>query len=384
MSFDIKKAFSAADKSEKDFIDFWRDLCMIESPTNYKEGVDRAVDYVKSKALQKGFDVKEQIESISGSPICITMNKDAKGVPIAFSGHIDTVHPVGSFGEDIVRFDEENIYGPGVFDCKGGIVAAFYAMSALSEAGFDERPIKLIIQTDEETSSVGSEKRTIDFMYESAKDCCGFINLEPHSPGCSTLTRKGIISCRVKVTGKAAHASYCFAGASAIKEAAHKIIELEKTQDPEGITISCGIISGGTAKNTVAEECTFTVDIRFSNPDEQRRAVEMLENIVNKSYIEGTSSVISEKNIRCAMEPNERNIKLLSSVNRAFELAGLPLVEASKSNGGSDAADITAKGLPCVDSLGVSGGGIHSIEEYAELSSLKEACRRVIAAAVYI
>ncbi len=379
MNFDIKNAFVSADKSEEKFIDFWRSLCLIESPTHFKAGVDKAVEFIKNEALKIGFDVKEQKEKISGSPICITMNKDAKGKPIAFSGHIDTVHPVGAFGSEIVRVDNENIYGPGVFDCKGGVVAAFYAMTALADSGFSERPIKLIIQTDEETSSLGSNKRTVDFMYESAKNCCAFINLEPHTPGDATLIRKGIISCTVKVTGIAAHASYCFAGVSAIKEAAHKIIELEKLQDENGITFSCGMISGGTSKNTVAEECNFTVDIRFTNNEERVRAANILERVVKTSYLSGSNAEIVKKIERCAMEENEQNKKLLASINSAFSSAGLPLVKASKSNGGSDASDITSRGLPCIDSLGVSGGGIHSKDEFARLTSLKEACYRVIA-----
>ena len=74
------------------------------------------------------------------------MNPDAKGKPVCLSGHMDTVHPVGSFGNPPVTFDDKNIYGPGVIDCKGGITASFMAMDALERCGFKRRPIKLILQ----------------------------------------------------------------------------------------------------------------------------------------------------------------------------------------------------------------------------------------------
>ena len=41
----------------------------------------------------------------------------------------------------------------------------------------------------------------------------------------------------------------------------------------------------------------------------------------------------------------------------------------------------TVFGIPCIDSLGVEGGGIHSIHEYGELASLGEAARRIAAVA---
>ena len=50
--------------------------------------------------------------------VTITMNADVDAAPIAFSGHMDTVYAVGSFGTPAVKMDRENdkIYGPGVTD----------------------------------------------------------------------------------------------------------------------------------------------------------------------------------------------------------------------------------------------------------------------------
>ena len=36
------KLFKRIDEPEKEYIDFWIDTAAIESPTEYKEGVDRA------------------------------------------------------------------------------------------------------------------------------------------------------------------------------------------------------------------------------------------------------------------------------------------------------------------------------------------------------
>lgn len=49
-----------------------------------------------------------------------------------------------------------------------------------------------------------------------------------------------------------------------------------------------------------------------------------------------------------------------------------------------DAADFTAYGIPCLDSLGICGGGIHDRSEWCHLSSLAEIAKRLAASAMYI
>ena len=126
-----EKLFQIIESLNDEYIKFLTDICTIESPTDHKEGVDRVGEYISYKANQKGWVVERQNQEISGDVVCITMNPHAKGAPVCFSGHMDTVHPIGSFGETPVRFDHEKIYGPGVVDCKGGIAASFMAMDAL-------------------------------------------------------------------------------------------------------------------------------------------------------------------------------------------------------------------------------------------------------------
>jgi len=84
------------------------------------------------------------------------------------------------------------------------------------------------------------------------------------------------------------------------------------------------------------------------------------------------------------MELSQKNISLLDGMNRIFEKVGLPVLKASKRTGGSDAADITAYGIPCVDSLGVRGGNIHTENEFAYLDSLIESAKRIVAVTVGI
>lgn len=377
------KLFDVIDSINDEFIDFWIKVSNIESPTDYKQGVDEACECFIEIAQKMGWDIEVLENEFSGNAVCITMNGQSTETPICLSGHLDTVHSVGSFGTPAVKIEGDKLYGPGVMDCKGGTVAALEAMAALEKIGFDKRPVKLLLQTDEEVNSMQSNKETINFICEKAKDAVAFLNCESIKGNTAVLWRKGISRYKIEVSGKAIHASRCAeGGASAILEAANKIIELEKFKDNDGLTSNCGLISGGTNANTVADRCEFVVEYRFVDNEQFELAEQKTYEIAQKCTISGTSATVKRIGLRPAMEKCERNFALLEKINKIYIENGLPELTARGSLGGSDAADTTSKGISTIDSIGVAGDFIHTPNEFAYVSSLKEAAKR-IAAVIY-
>ena len=379
----MKKIFETIDSLYDEYVKLWVDICSIESPTAYKEGVDAVGKFCADFAEARGWKVEYFRHNVSGDVVCITMNPDAKGSQISLSSHMDTVHPVGCFGSPAVRIEGDKIYGPGVCDCKGGIVVALMAMDALDKCGFKDRPVQLLLQSDEEGGSKGSNKATIQYMCEKAKDSVAFINLEGYSVGKAIVTRKGIITFNFKIKGVEAHSSKCATeGANAIAEAAHKIIELEKIKDEKGLTCNCGVISGGTVPNTVAGYCEFKANVRFATAEQLEWIKEHVKKVADTVYVEGCSCEVEQFGFRVAMEYCERNIELLEKINQVFDKVGLSRLEAAGGMGGSDAADVTVFGIPCIDDLGAIGGLIHNTGEYAYLNTLYDTPKR-LAAIVY-
>lgn len=377
--------FETIDELYEQYLSFWEDVCNIESPTDYKKGVDAVGEYFIAHAKKHGWAVEVMEQPVSGNVVCITLNPDAKAAPISFSAHLDTVHPVGSFGTPAVRRDAEKLYGPGVTDCKGGAVAAFLAMDALERAGFVSRPVQLLLQTDEEKGSFPSQKATIRYICEKAKDSVAFLNLEGHTEGEACLVRKGIVTFTFKITGQEAHSSNCAKkGANAIADAAYKILELEKIKNDEGLTCNCGVISGGTVPNTVAGWCSFKANVRFATMEQYKWICDYTQKLAATEHVKGCTCKVFQSSYRDMMEDCERNRALLTAANRIFEQTGLPILQASKRKGGSDAADVTVFGIPCMDSLGVQGGKIHSPDEFALLKSLCTSAKRLAAIAAYI
>lgn len=382
VKMDIKRVFSEIDALREEYTSVWEEACSIESPTAYKEGVDAVGNYFAERARARGWEVEVFEHAISGNVVCITMNPNAKGGLICLSGHMDTVFPVGSFGSPAVKIEGEKIYGPGVTDCKGGIVAGFLAMDALRRCGFDARPVRLLLQSDEEVGSNPSQKQTIGYICQQAKDAVAFLNLEGHSYPSSQvcIQRKGIATFTFAVTGVEAHSSNCATnGANAIAEAAHKIIELEKLKDKDGLTCNCGVISGGTVVNTVPGYCEFKANVRFATQEQLEWVKEHMQRVADTVFVKGCTTEVTLSGYRVAMERVERNLALVEKINRIFAANGLSELAPAKRKGGSDAADVTAAGIPCVDSIGVGGGSIHSPDEYAYLASLAESAKRIAA-----
>lgn len=374
----IKKIDDLTDK----YIKVWEDVCNIESPTRFKEGVDKVGAYFARLAEKQGFEIEYLKQEVSGDVVCITMNPESELQPVVISGHTDTVHPVGMFGSPAVHKDNDKIYGPGIIDCKGGIVAGFLAMHALKEYGFTKRPVRLILQTDEETGSKGSNGETIQYMCEKSKDAVVFLNVEPYYSGKATLSRKGIVSYRFDIEGKEGHSSRCVTeGANAVVDAAYKIIELDKIKEDDGITCNCAIVSGGTVVNTIPGKCSFSVNFRYVTQEQ----FEWIEKYVNElaaiQHVKGCKCTVHNLDGRPAMELKEANIKVLEKINNIFEENNMQTLKAAKMRGGSDAAYITQCGIPCIDSLGTEGGSSHSINEFANITSLSEAAKRIAAIA---
>ena len=376
--------FTTVDELTDEYLQIWEDVCNIESPTAYKEGVDAVGQFFAEMAQKKGWKVEFCRQKVSGDVVCITLNPDVDAAPIALSGHMDTVHPVGSFGTPAVRRDEVNMYGPGTTDCKGGCVQGFFVLDVLQRCGYRKRPVKLLLQSDEEVGSRTSNKETIKWICQQAKDAVAFFNLEDSYPGKAGISRKGIARYQFSVTGKAAHSCACFNGANAITQAAHMIIELEKLKDAKTITCNCGVINGGSTPNSVPDKCTFLADIRYRNNEQLEEINRILETVSKTEYVPGCSSSYEQISYRVSMPIVQRNLDLLEQINRILADVGMDTLEPVNLGGGSDAADVTAAGIPCLDGMGPQGGGVHSLKEFAVLSSLAEATKQLATIVYYL
>ena len=364
---DMDRLFKECERLNEKYISFLIDICNISSKSDDKAGVDAVCEYCASFAREMGYAVKVEKINGSGNVMSATLNPDAEGEPVCMSAHMDTVHPEGLFG---VRREGDTLIGPGVYDCKGGIAVGFLVMEALKNCGYVSSPVKMILQSDEEVQSLPSDLKTIEFMCAEAKGARAFFNLEGRIEGKITTSRKGILRYKYDITGIPVHAGTYFGGASAVKEAAHKILAIEGKSRVGGITYNCGIIKGGTVMNTVPQSCTVGMDIRIRTETDIKEAEENLFAVGNTVFVEGTSTVTTKVSSRPPMERTDKNIKLFNDILSACRKYGLGEFEENSVTGGSDAAYTTIAGIPSVDDLGPLGGDYHTTNEWIDINSI--------------
>lgn len=365
MGFDFEKL-------KLKYVDFLESICLIETPTANKERIDKMVDFIEGFAENEGYLVKRIPFEKAGDCLLITLEGDNSKSPALLMAHMDTVHPVGLFGEgDFIKIKDDIIYGPGVQDCKGGIATALYCLERLKHEE-NLRPVKLLLTSDEEVSAAFSGKEGVDLIKNTAKDCCAVLNLEAGGKQTVTVCRKGILKMQVEVSGIAAHAGNAyFDGASAIKDAAHAILEIESLSENGGITYNCGVISGGTTINTVPASCVFKLDIRISTIDEMNFAEQKIHEICAKSAVLGTTRKATVLTKRPPMEKTSKNLELLELWNACAKRVGAGEFKGATKGGGSDAAYSTMLGVPTLCSCAMEGFDAHAITEHADLSTFK-------------
>lgn len=367
----MEKLYALIEELSPAYVQFWKEICEIETPSHDKAALDTLVDKLEAFALEKGFGVYREAFEKAGDCLRIDLTGDESKQPIVLMAHMDTVHEKGAFGPNPVTLKDGILYGPGVNDCKNGITMAMLVLQALKESGVSHPPVRVLFTSDEEISASLSGKQGLAFFETNAKGAKAVLNCESGADGVAVIGRKGIGHVTLEITGKAAHAGVCyFDGASAIREAAHKILAIEALSQPNGNTFNCGIISGGTKTNIVPEHCTVQVDIRAMEEKKMEEAIEQVREIAAHAYVKGTSCQVHVGAIRPPMEANAANRELLERINVLAVELGMKPLEGKVSGGGSDAAYTTRMGIPTVCSIGPCGWDVHTIHERSDVSTL--------------
>ena len=243
-----------------------REFVECESPSDDPAAVNRFVDLlaetIRDIARVKTYDGGKSRGRHLRCEFLLPGTK--KSGQILALGHSDTVWPMGTLSSMPFKQARGRLWGPGVFDMKAGLVFFIFAMRALREQDIPvTRKVILQVNADEEVGSASSRPLT----EEAARASAAVLVLEPSQglDGKLKTARKGVGDYTVTVRGRAAHAGLDFLnGASAIIEMAKQVQKIAGfTRLNRGITVSPGVIRGGTRSNVIwADECWVEVDVR--------------------------------------------------------------------------------------------------------------------------
>jgi glutamate carboxypeptidase len=341
----------------------------IESPTSNVVAVNRMIDRVQADLA--GLPVtSERTPGRDGRADILTVRAGAAAQPgILVMSHIDTVHPIGTVsGPLCFRRDGDKLYGPGIYDMKGGAYLAFAAFRDVVRAGSARLPISYLFTPDEEVGSPTSR----DAIETEARRARYVLVTEPARDGGKVVTaRKGVGRFEITATGVPAHSgSRHQDGRSAIKEMARQVLAIESMTDyARGITTTVGMINGGTAPNVIPQHCSITADLRVRDAESGREFEAKILGL--KAFDKDVKLKVTGGMNR---PPFEKSVAIEALLKHAQQVArgiGFDLADTDMTGGGSDGNFTAALGVATLDGLGIDGDGAHTEWEHALISSIE-------------
>ena len=343
-----------------------------ESPTWDAAAVRRMMDLAACDLAAIGATV-ETIPGTQGfgTSIRASFPHPDQGKPgILVSGHMDTVHPVGTLDALPFRCEDGLAYGPGIMDMKGGNYVFLEAMRQIRKAGLTTPlPVTFLFTPDEEVGTPA----TRGLIENAARGQRAVLVPEPASAdGGAVIGRYAIARFDLLTQGRPSHAGWALKdGRSAIAAMAKRILQIE-AMTTDDCTFSVGVIHAGQWVNCVSSSCRAEVLSMAKTQEDLDNGVAAL--LALQGQEDGVEFIVTRGVTRPVWEPQPGTMALYDLARQLSAQIGFDLA-AGSAGGGSDGNFTGAMGVPTLDSIGVRGKGLHTLSEHIEIASLPERAR---------
>lgn len=343
-----------------------------ESPTWDAAAVSRMMDLAARDLSAIGAHV-ETIPATGGfgTSIRATFPHADQGKPgILVSGHMDTVHPIGTLEKLPFRVEGDLAWGPGIMDMKAGNYVFLEAMRQIQRAGLTTPlPVTFLFTPDEEVGTPA----TRGLIEDAARGQRAVLVPEPARPDGGAVTgRYAIARFDLLTEGRPSHAGWALKdGRSAIAAMARRILQIE-AMTTEDCTFSVGVIHAGQWVNCVSSTCRAEVLSMAKTQEDLDRGIAAM--LALQGCENGVDFTVTRGVTRPVWEPQPGTMALYDLARGLSAQIGFDLSAAS-AGGGSDGNFTGAMGVPTLDSIGVRGRGLHTLDEHIEISSLRERAR---------
>jgi putative selenium metabolism hydrolase len=223
-----------------------------------------------------------------------------EGPKLLYNGHMDVVD-VG----DLTRWSyppydgvikDGVLYGRGACDMKGGLAAMVYAVGALVGAGVPLAGDLYMVGVVQEEPCEGL---AMQVLVEEGGIRPDYVILGEPSGLQVRVGHRGRVEMRVRVRGRAAHASSPSLGSNAIHNAARLIFGIELLAPRlandaflgQGTVAVTEIESQAASRNALPDCCTFYLDRRLTLGETELKAVAEIQNIISTEEVDAQVSV---------------------------------------------------------------------------------------------
>ncbi|MFT4727542.1 MAG: glutamate carboxypeptidase [Granulosicoccus sp.] len=342
-----------------------------ESPTYDTAAVNRMVDLVSHELVAMGASI-ERIPGTLGlaDSVRARFPHPKAGEPgILLSGHLDTVHPIGTLQQLPFRREGNHCWGPGIQDMKGGNYMSLEAIRQLQAARIQTPlPITVLFTPDEEIGTPACR----DIIEATAAQNRYVLVPEPATKERGVVWgRYAIARFNLETIGTPVHAGVDpRLGVSAVREMAKRIIQIEDMSSDD-CTYSVSVVRGGQWVNCVASSCQAQALSMAKRQSDLDVGVKALLDLNTGSSDDKLEFKVTRGVTRPVWEPDNATKALYEHAQSLSKELGNEL-PVRMEGGGSDGNFTGAMGIATLDSLGVQGAGLHTLNEHIEVNSLVE------------
>jgi acetylornithine deacetylase len=313
-----------------------------------------------------------------------TLTGRAPGPSLMLCGHIDTVGVAGMRAPFAPEVRDGRLYGRGAQDMKSGVAAMVDAVRAVAAGGgLAAGSLVVACVVDEEHSSIGADALVTRWRADAG------IVTEPTDLDVA-VCHKGFAWSEVVTTGRAAHGSRPADGIDAIVHMGRVLTALgdldrRLQSGPRharlgAASLHASTIGGGRELSSYPDRCVLQVERRTIPGEPETVLAGELEGILARlSAADPTFAATTTAMFARPPYEIDASHPLPAVLGDAARAAGCRAATIGMSFW-TDAAVLAGAGIPSV-LFGPTGAGLHSVEEWVELASVRQ-CRDALAAAI--
>jgi acetylornithine deacetylase/succinyl-diaminopimelate desuccinylase-like protein len=341
---------------------------------------------------QRGAYVRTQLESMGFAVTTdsignVIARRPGTGIgpTVVFAAHLDTVHPMDT--DVTVQREGGILRAPGVFDNSNAVANMLSAARAINAAEVKTKGDIIFIGTVQEEIGLIGMSHWLDHN-PGAADMLIAID---GGLGAVSYGALGIYWSRMVFTGEGSHTNSSRGKPHPARAAARCItdiydIPLPAADAPVSAVYNVGILRGGHVVNAIAQEVSFTVDLRTVDP---LILAELDTAIVNTCSRVATAErvgfrrefiVQNEAGGRPEDLADRRRHPVVQTAVDVLEHLGFDFRGRSpaRASGSTDANAGVVRGIPAI-SVGRSvGGDQHTLSEWAEIEPARLATKQLV------
>jgi glutamate carboxypeptidase len=377
-------------------LSFLEELTALSSPSGDRAGLAAAAGHLAAALASRGF--ASEVREEDGLPVLVA-RRPAAGERdyLLLLGHLDTVLPAAP-----PRREGDRLLATGAIDMKGGFAALVGALDLLAHHGIEPAADLLLVAVPDEEVGGELSRRATAHWGGAARAVWVLEPGEPGQPGeleGETLVagRRGMFDWRAGISGRAVHSGlHYWQGRSALEAAARLAVAAQAlARRGGGPTVNCGRLVAGDASfvehlatahgllgtdrqlNVVPDRAVLEGEARFLTAHEGREIAARLAALAQEIGDATGTEIDFHRGL--AIPPVDPRGPQRAWCERAVALAARRgwRLDLEEERGGISFPNFLPDpgSVPVLDGLGPVGGGMHTREEFVDLTSLR---RRIV------